>query len=175
MRSGTCSRRRAWGRHTYASGCSSLPTPAAREPGWKNRTPLDRDGNPPEHPNQRFYDAETGRVMQKGLTQVARMWPTPQGYSFADSHQPGITRLDQAVRWPTPRVANAAQQSLESHGTQVTGGQLNPQWVAWLMGFPIGWTDFAPLATQSFRSWQRSLSVSLRSVLASDGERGKGG
>jgi len=103
------------------------------------------------------------------------MWPTPQGYSFADSHQPGITRLDQAVRWPTPRVANAAQQSLESHGTQVTGGQLNPQWVAWLMGFPIGWTDFAPLATQSFRSWQRSLSVSLRSVLASDGERGKGG
>ena len=21
------------------------------------------------------------------------------------------------------------------------GGQLNPQWVEWLMGFPIGWTD----------------------------------
>jgi len=21
------------------------------------------------------------------------------------------------------------------------GGQLNPMWVEWLMGFPIGWTD----------------------------------
>jgi hypothetical protein len=21
------------------------------------------------------------------------------------------------------------------------GGHLNPQWVEWLMGFPIGWTD----------------------------------
>ena len=21
------------------------------------------------------------------------------------------------------------------------GGKLNPQWVEWLMGFPIGWTD----------------------------------
>ena len=23
----------------------------------------------------------------------------------------------------------------------VAGGQLNPMWVEWLMGFPIGWTD----------------------------------
>jgi len=24
---------------------------------------------------------------------------------------------------------------------QKTGGQLNPQWVEWLMGYPEGWTD----------------------------------
>jgi hypothetical protein len=23
----------------------------------------------------------------------------------------------------------------------VAGGQLNPNWVEWLMGLPIGWTD----------------------------------
>ena len=23
----------------------------------------------------------------------------------------------------------------------VAGGQLNPTWVEWLMGFPLGWTD----------------------------------
>jgi len=25
------------------------------------------------------------------------------------------------------------------------GGQLNPEWVEWLMGWPIGWTDLRPL------------------------------
>lgn len=25
--------------------------------------------------------------------------------------------------------------------SQGNGGQLNPDWVEWLMGFPIGWTD----------------------------------
>jgi hypothetical protein len=24
---------------------------------------------------------------------------------------------------------------------EVSGGQLNPMWVEWLMGFPLGWTD----------------------------------
>jgi hypothetical protein len=27
------------------------------------------------------------------------------------------------------------------------GGQLNPPWVEWLMGFPIGWTDLGPSET----------------------------
>jgi hypothetical protein len=27
------------------------------------------------------------------------------------------------------------------------GGQLNPTWVEWLMGWPLGWTDLKPLAT----------------------------
>jgi hypothetical protein len=30
-------------------------------------------------------------------------------------------------------------------------GQLNPTWVEWLMGFPLGWTDLGPSATRSFR------------------------
>jgi hypothetical protein len=34
------------------------------------------------------------------------------------------------------------------------GGQLNPSWVEWLMGWPIGWTDLKPLVTGKFRSVQ---------------------
>jgi hypothetical protein len=26
-------------------------------------------------------------------------------------------------------------------GPPPNGGQLNPMWVEWLMGFPLGWTD----------------------------------
>lgn len=29
-------------------------------------------------------------------------------------------------------------------------GHLNPEWVEWLMGRPIGWTDLKPLAMDKF-------------------------
>src|SRR5215831_10165584 len=32
-----------------------------------------------------------------------------------------------------------------------SGGPLNPQWVAWLMGFPIDWTSLPPSETRSSR------------------------
>ena len=83
------------------------PTPSAREPGWKNIEVVDRDGNPPSHHNQRFYDKKTGRVVQKGLQQT---------------------------------VADPK-----------TGGQLNPKWVAWLMGYPLEWLSCVPWGTQSSR------------------------
>lgn len=35
------------------------------------------------------------------------------------------------------------------------GGQLNPMWVEWLMGWPLGWTDLKPLAMDRFHSWQQ--------------------
>ena len=28
-----------------------------------------------------------------------------------------------------------------------TPGRLNPTWVEWLMGWPLGWTDLKPLET----------------------------
>ena len=33
------------------------------------------------------------------------------------------------------------------------GGQLNPDWVEWLMGWPVGWTALEPLAMDKFREW----------------------
>ena len=40
---------------------------------------------------------------------------------------------------------------------QTTKARLNPNWVEWLMGWPIGWTDLRPLATDKFRSWRQQL------------------
>jgi DNA (cytosine-5)-methyltransferase 1 len=34
------------------------------------------------------------------------------------------------------------------------GGQLNPNWVEWLMGWPIGWTSPEPLPELEFPSWE---------------------
>jgi hypothetical protein len=35
------------------------------------------------------------------------------------------------------------------------GGPLNPNWVEWLMGWPIGWTDLKPLEMARFQEWQQ--------------------
>jgi hypothetical protein len=37
----------------------------------------------------------------------------------------------------------------------VEGGKLNPEWVEWLMGWPMGWTGLQPLETARFQEWQR--------------------
>ena len=38
-------------------------------------------------------------------------------------------------------------------------GTLNPPWVEWLMGWPIGWTDLKPLETARFRKWPHSHGI----------------
>ena len=43
----------------------------------------------------------------------------------------------------------SAQVLLRSEG----GGTLNPTWVAWLMGWPIGFTDLSVSATDKFQQW----------------------
>jgi hypothetical protein len=45
------------------------------------------------------------------------------------------------------------------------GGPLNPPWLEWFMGFPIGWTEPAPLETQSCRRWLRTHSPSSLSTV----------
>lgn len=127
-----------------------LPTPAAHEPGWKHIEIEDKSGNEPEHWNQRFYDKKTGRVVQKGLTQIARMWPTPRATEWKNpkgktgnrteeaSNRAGWT-LSEVALLPTP-TANRWD-GLQSHGVNVVEGSLNPAWVEILLGFPPGWTD----------------------------------
>jgi len=60
------------------------------------------------------------------------------------SHSIGLA--DQVKLWPTPdasphkyRLQGDSQASRSLNGLH--GGKLNPAWVEWLMGFPIGWTD----------------------------------
>jgi len=55
-------------------------------------------------------------------------------------------------KWPTPtshnsKETNAPSESLRNTPTLASqaGGTLNPMWVEWLMGWPLGWTDLKPL------------------------------
>jgi hypothetical protein len=72
--------------------------------------------------------------------------------------------LAQAVRfWPTPTTQDASNNGPPSQMRRNTkplnaevGGALNPTWVEWLMGFPLGWTDCGDSATRSSRKSRKS-------------------
>ncbi len=55
------------------------------------------------------------------------------------------------------RMGDRTEDCFQSLPSQV-GGQLNPPWVEWLMGWPIGWTDLKPLETARSHKWPHSHS-----------------
>ena len=61
-----------------------------------------------------------------------------------------------ATQLPTPKAGEATMQLNSRPLSEHIGGKLNPQWVEWLMGWPIGWTDLAALATDKWQQWRRS-------------------
>ena len=70
---------------------------------------------------------------------------------------PPLNVVAQMLPTPLARCANSPSNNSNRQGgldLQTTvGGKLNPEWVAWLMGWPIGWASFAPLGMDKFQSW----------------------
>ncbi len=103
------------------------------------------------------------------------------GYSTASGWHSGTTLTDAVVRFPksgskvqwtlnaavkfaTPKArdyrtgdkpgskrANNSKHTPMLNDQIAPGGQLNPTWVEWLMGFPLGWTALEPSETASSR------------------------
>jgi hypothetical protein len=71
------------------------------------------------------------------------LWPTPTARDWKDNGK-------------SPAELARNSETLASQA----GGRLNPNWVEWLMGWPIGWTDCDVLGTDKFQSWQQQHGVS---------------
>ena len=121
--------------------------------------------------------AIAGRDVRKAQGKVP-MWPTPCATDYKGSGKTGDLRdrLDYAVErgatkskdytWPTPRTkgmcGGTGSWELLKKNTTIeearqmgagNGGKLNPMWVEWLMGWPLGWTDLKPLEMDKFQKW----------------------
>lgn len=83
-------------------------------------------------PTPRASDGDKGGPNQKiggkpALASIAAMFPTPTAQDAKNSTLP-----------PSQRERDSLPGHLIRDGVS---GQLNPEWVEWLMGFPAGWTE----------------------------------
>lgn len=113
------------------------------------------------------------RVIPKVFTKEKESlsWPTPTTDSATDrssKYAQGGMPLALAVKFPTPSAHEArlgyqdrsdptkkgTQESLttvvvnQAGGRKQCTGHLNPTWVEWLMGVPIGWTELGSWGTE---------------------------
>jgi len=72
----------------------------------------------------------------------------------SSKQRPTLALMARKNLWPTPTAHNSKETNAPSELNRNTptlaaqvGGRLNPTWVEWLMGWPLGWTDLKPLET----------------------------
>lgn len=79
---------------------------------------------------------------RNGLPAAVRRVPTPSAHDGKGSSKPGQRRR---------------QLTDPAMGVIDPGGLLNPMWVEWLMGWPIGWTDLQHLEMARYQEWSSML------------------
>lgn len=116
-----------WGHHIKEKDCGFWPT----------ATTNDATGS------QYAYGRNKKKILK--LTGAVKFWPTSRAH-----HGAGTQSKECKSKKPTESFLGQIQYG----GIQTQQkGQLNPDWVEWLMGWPIEWTDLKPLAMGRFQQW----------------------
>jgi hypothetical protein len=148
-RSGTAYQRAPSAPLTREIGSGSLPTPTVGDSKSARNSTANRSKMPP-----------TGIHAGDTLTDYVTLWPTPSARDWKSetcspefqakrmAHTRGKA-LSVMALLPTPTAHR--WDGLQSHGVNVVSGSLNPTWVEWLMGYPLGWTDCGDSGTRSSR------------------------
>ena len=165
--------------HTGESGCGYWRTPNLMD----SLSPKSNEALAHEYTHREGRSEPNNLRDQLAVRMGLRMWPTPSvgdvtgGHTSRSGNRKDEPLLNRAVKlaggpltrqtYPTPRTITGGAESsqrkqelgrMKSGGgdlQSVVTGQLNPEWVEWLMGWPIGWTALEPLATDRYRRWLR--------------------
>jgi len=95
------------------------------------------------------------------------LWPTVT--ATANQLAPSMQSRYANPIWPTPNAGNkkwggtmqewgGSKNWVRKEMPEFASGQLNPTWVEWLMGWPLGWTDLKLSATDKYQRWQQQHS-----------------
>ena len=149
MRNGYVWRLATLGLATSETGCGYWPTPVLKDSRNNAGSPPNRQGG-------------------QSLGYAVKMFPTPTVNDSKQNAPPSQLKrntipLNTIVKFPTPtterlcggsgagksliRLKNKGHISESECRSMRSGnsGKLNPDWVEWLMGWPIGWTKTDPL------------------------------
>jgi hypothetical protein len=90
-------------------------------------------------------EAILGKSVWEAQGKLPKMWPTPtnHGENTGTKIEAHRRRMDNGLKYSS-RISQAIAIADPS-----ATGYLNPTWVEWLMGFPLGWTDLEDSETQS--------------------------
>jgi len=161
----------SWG--MTRSGVLSEPTTAAHltdaaECGsWRQKN----QAKPQEEPTTGGYveDVTMKSLADAGVTmENGSVWIAANGHTRSIMKCGTVANGAAPSMWLTPQANEDAcgtpkgkmQKMLGNHPLirgvekdQWDTGTLNPTWVEWLMGWPIGWTDLKPLEMDKFQQW----------------------
>ena len=131
-------------------------------------TPTVMDGLPARNPEaleRQYQNNRKGRTTHSTLREQVVypppkiMFPTPCATDYKGAGQTGLLRdrLDYAAE-------RGATKSKTFTPPTILGGQLNPDWVEWLMNWPIKWSDLNGFNKQEFQRWQEASAASIQGI-----------
>ena len=112
---------------------------------------------------------------------ITENWPTPRKVDWKGSgptviRKDGKSRMDKLVYLAEQSQHGPLAQVTQTHGSessesdqtspQPSPKRLNPSFVEWLMGVPIGWTSLKPLEMESYLRWWHCFSGDYSDVQA---------
>jgi hypothetical protein len=115
------------------------------------------------------FELTDGHTKPHDLVTVAKIWPTPTTLTggarkTTPKHEGGVDLSEASACFHQDLTTSTVGVNF-SDGTP----RLNPRFVEMLMGLPLGWTDSAHVATESYRWWRLTHSAALRALLSRDG------
>ena len=142
--------------------------------GSLERLPTPQSTDYRDKPTSKSWKEKGGVNFSLANPELRVKWPTPKAIDgivrhskkmmekkFFNNGDVDLTLAVKMNKWPTPVTRDykdtgthesmiRAFNKRDSPGLALTvgaetGGQLNPTWVEWLMGWPLGWTDLKPL------------------------------
>ena len=178
MRGGECSGLATPERRISESASGSWPTPNKMDSHDHESM-----SSPEHWQERREAKARHGIRLQFPLRVAVRMWPDGPGAAYpkqkwptprkcsamaatitcagrarspdSESDPPMLTPV-----FPAPTVNDSKNNNPPSQALRNTpplnvavGFNMNPMWVEWLMGWPLGWTDLHASAMDKFRQW----------------------
>ena len=125
MRNGECWEQTTLERTIRGTGYGS-------EQNWPTPNAWDGKRGPRSEENLRTKKHQINLITAVKQAEREKLLPTPNARDWKDGKTSGNRK--------SPGLGVVAHQ-LETN----SGGQLNPTWVEWLMGWPLGWSELKPL------------------------------